>query len=302
MSKVTILDGSLVSEKLLQDDLKLLTNVYNSLGSIRRPKLAVITIGNDDASKVYIRNKQSLCENCNIIFLHLEYNNNVSREEIEQIIERLNEDSQIDGILIQQPFPEHLKGVEQKVVYYKDVDGFTSRNIANTLLSDNNINNLYACTPWGILRLLDYYNIDLTGKNVVILGRSNIVGKPLIGLLLQRNATVISCNSYTKNINELMEKADVLISAIGNPKFIKAKDITLRTQIIIDVGINRDTEGKLCGDVDYKDIVQYWNNVNDNIERYITPVPKGIGPMTVESLIHNIIIAYKNNLGDINHG
>ena len=302
MSKVTILDGSLVSEKLLQDDLKLLTNVYNSLGSIRRPKLAVITIGNDDASKVYIRNKQSLCENCNIIFLHLEYNNNVFREEIEQIIERLNEDSQIDGILIQQPFPEHLKGVEQKVVYYKDVDGFTSRNIANTLLSDNNINNLYACTPWGILRLLDYYNIDLTGKNVVILGRSNIVGKPLIGLLLQRNATVISCNSYTKNINELMEKADVLISAIGNPKFIKAKDITLRTQIIIDVGINRDTEGKLCGDVDYKDIVQYWNNVNDNIERYITPVPKGIGPMTVESLIHNIIIAYKNNLGDINHG
>lgn len=302
MSKVTILDGSLVSEKLLQDDLKLLTNVYNSLGSMRRPKLAVITIGNDDASKVYIRNKQSLCEKCNITFLHLEYNNNASREEIEQIIERLNEDSQIDGILIQQPFPDHLKGVEQKVVYYKDVDGFTSRNIANTLLSDNNINNLYACTPWGILRLLDYYNIDLTGKNVVILGRSNIVGKPLIGLLLQRNATVISCNSYTENINELIEKADVLISAIGNPKFIKAKDITFRTQIIIDVGINRDTEGKLCGDVDYKDIVQYWNNVNDNIERYITPVPKGIGPMTVESLIHNIIIAYKNNLGDMNHG
>ena len=301
MSKVEILNGTYVSDQLLQNDLKLLQNAYEAFNKIRRPKLVVLTIGNNDASNIYVRNKKNLCEKCNITFVHLQYNESVSFEEIKEVISKLNNDSSVDGILIQQPFPVTLKGIDQLIKSSKDVDGFTKLNIANTLLSDN-INNLYACTPYGILRLLNFYNIDLTGKNVLILGRSNIVGKPLIGLLLQKNATVISCNSYTQDISALLKNADVIISAIGKTKFLKSDMLSDKTEVIIDVGINRDETNKICGDVDFDDIKNYWENITDNKVRYITPVPKGIGPMTVESLVHNIIIAYKNNLGDTING
>ena len=174
------------------------------------------------------------------------------------------------------------------------MDGFTTYNLGNTLCNTEGDKSLYACTSYGITKFFDAYNIDITGKTVCIIGRSNIVGKPLIGLLLNKNATVISCNSYTENLKELTKNSDIIISAIGKAKYINSDFINDRTYAIIDVGMNRNEEGKLCGDVDFEDICSKWKDLNDNSTRYITPVPGGVGPMTVASLIHNIRISFSN--------
>lgn len=288
MGKITVLDGKKLAEQLLENEsIKLSQKVKN-----RQPKLVVITIGNDDASKVYIRNKEKACNKCNIIFEHKAFASEINIEEVTNYIQKINQDKNVDGIMVQQPVPNRFKNIEQLIVNEKDVDGFTTYNLGGTL---NQANHIPACTPSGIIKLLDYYNVNLEGKHVIILGRSNIVGKPLIGMLLNKNATVTSCNSYTKDLKEITKTADIIISSIGKPKFIDNSYITSKCECIIDVGINRDENGKLCGDIDYNNIIDFWSTLDDK-ERFITPVPGGIGPMTVYSLIKNVIDSYNNNI------
>ena len=297
MSNVVLLNGKEVSEKLINDYTYKVKYLYKNIPDInkRYPRLVVITVGQDEASKVYVRNKAKACEKCNITFDHIQIDNtDITVQQFKDILNTYNTNNTVDGILIQQPLPKQLQGIEQYINISKDVDGFTTYNIGSTLIPNNTSS--IACTPLGILHILDKYNLSVEGKHVVIIGRSNIVGKPLIGLLLNRNATVTSCNTYTTSIKEITKTADILITAIGKAKCIDTSYINNKTQIIIDVGINRDDNNKLCGDVNTQQIIDYWNSLEDNITRYITPVPKGVGPMTVESLIHNIVSQYEFNI------
>lgn len=289
MGNVVKLSGKKLVEELYETQCV----IYDS--QLRRPCLCVITIGNDDASKVYVKNKKQACERCNIKFIHKVFLDTDDINVVKEYISTLNYDDTIDGILVQQPVPDKFKGVEQLIDDNKDVDGFSTYNIGGTLTNRPHIS---ACTPSGIIDLFHYYNIDLCGKHVVIIGRSNIVGKPLIGMLLSKNATVTSCNSYTNNIKDITRTADIIISAMGKPKLLDADYLSSKCICVIDVGINRDENNKLCGDCDYDNIVACWNLLDDNIERYITPVPGGVGPMTVYSLIKNVNIAYSNHIVD----
>lgn len=293
MDDVVIMDGKKLSLKIKE----LEKNYIENNCSYRKPSLAVIEIGNNDASKIYLKNKEKACKEVGIDFILKHFEEDISRKELSNEIQKLNTNENIDGIFLQQPFPNHLKGIEQEILPEKDVDGFTLSNLGNTLY--NGRFQLNACTPQGIMYLLKEYNIPLQGKRVVILGRSNIVGKPLIGLLLAENATVISCNSYTQDLKEITLRADILISAMGKPKMIDANYISSSCFCIIDVGMNRDENNKLCGDVDSDGIIKFWNWTNYPVEtkkRYITLVPGGVGPMTVASLIRNVNIAYTRNL------
>lgn len=277
------MDGKTISEEIMSK----YTCVYNSV----KPKLVIVSVNTKGANGVYIKNKLKACELCDIETELSVKPENITREEMYDYIESLNKDKTVTGIIIQQPLPNHLKGVEQYIIPEKDVDGFTEVNIGKTLIG-NKEDDLIACTPKGIITLFDKYDINLSGKKVCILGRSNIVGKPLIGLLLQRNATIISCNSYTEEhiLKNLTTQSDIIISAIGKPKYIDSSFITGRCECIIDVGINRDENGKLCGDCDMESIEEYWN-IYGGIH-YITPVPGGVGPMTVASLIQNVYISF----------
>lgn len=293
MDNIVMMDGKKLSLKIKE----LEKNYIENNCGYRKPSLVVIEIGNNDASKVYLRNKEKACKEVGINFILKRYEEDISRKELSNEIQKLNSDSNIDGIFLQQPFPNHLRGIEQEILPEKDVDGFTLSNLGNTLYGDRF--QLNACTPQGILYLLKEYNIPLQGKHVVIVGRSNIVGKPLIGLLLQENATVTSCNSYTEELWNYTRQADIIISAIGKSKKIDANYISSKCFCIIDVGMNRDENNKLCGDVDFESIIKFWNWTNYPVEtkkRYITPVPGGVGPMTVASLIRNVNIAYTRNL------
>lgn len=286
---IKIINGKELSEQLLETQ-KL---NFASQFKLRQPHLVVITIGDNAASNIYVRNKKRACEKCGIEFEHIVFNASVERVVVENKILSLNKDNSIDGIIVQQPVPEHLSGVEQLIIAEKDVDGFTTYNLGGTL---NNCKYIPACTPNGIMEMFHFNNIDLCGKHIVILGRSNIVGKPLIGMLLSKNATVTSCNSYTQDLELITGTADILITAIGKPKFIHRDYLTAKCMCIIDVGINHDSNGKLCGDVDFENICNYWESISDDKDRYITPVPGGVGPMTVYSLIKNVNIAYSNNI------
>ena len=290
---VNLINGKELSKKLLDSCKEELVK----LNLTRRPKLVVITVGNDDASSVYVRNKERACENCGIEFENLRFDEEISRDELALAIAKLNNDDSVDGVMIQFPIPDHLKGIEQHIASNKDVDGFTLYNIGNTLYNNKNSLKLEACTPHGIVYMLEESNIDIEGKHVVVIGRSNIVGKPLIGLLLAKNATVTSCNSYTNDIKEITKQADILISAIGKAKYVDKSFISEKTKVIIDVGMNRDEEGKLCGDIDFNDVVEYWNTLEGDY--HITPVPGGVGPMTVASLIYNVVKSFKEkeNIG-----
>lgn len=284
------LDGKMLSNEILDTQHLVLDSC------LRRPKVVVISIGDDEASKIYLRNKQRACEKCDIIFEYVSFNASTDVEIICNYIKSLNKMNKVDGIMIQQPVPDKFKGLEQQISNFKDVDGFTTYNLGGTL---NNVEHILACTPSGILQMLHHYNIELKGKHIVILGRSNIVGKPLIGMLLNENATVTSCNSYTKNIQSITLNADILISAIGQPKLIDSNYITTKCTCIIDVGINRDENNKVCGDVNYDNIIKMWSDwekSGDKVERYITPVPGGVGPMTVASFVKNINLAYSRNI------
>ena len=276
----TIIDGKNLAKKIRQelkeecDELK--NNGIN-------PKLAVIMVGDDPASKVYVRNKSRACEEVGIEYEEFILKDETTQEKLIELIKKLNNDKIINGILLQSPIPKHLNINEafKAITYMKDVDGFTPSSVGKLCIGEDTF---ISCTPYGVMKMFEEYNIDLTGKDVVILGRSNIVGKPLIQCCLQKNATVTVCHSKTKNLAEHTKRADVVISAIGQSKFVK-EDMVKDGAVIIDVGINRGEDGKLTGDVDF-----------ENVEKkasYITPVPGGVGPMTIAMLMNNVIKATK---------
>ena len=246
------------------------------------PKLAVIMVGEDPASAVYVRNKSKACNEAGIEFEEFLLKEQTNMDELLNLIKELNNRNDIHGILLQSPIPKHLdiEKAFETIDYKKDVDGFTAINVGNLTL---NKPTFISCTPHGVIKILEKYNIELEGANAVILGRSNIVGKPLIQCLLNKNATVTVCHSKTKNIEEITKNADILISAIGKPKYVTA-DMIKDGAVVIDVGINR-TEDGIVGDVDFE-------NVKEKAS-YITPVPGGVGPMTIAMLIHNVVKAAK---------
>lgn len=243
--------------------------------------LAVIQVGNDPASSVYVRNKKKACEYIGIRSLSYELPEETTEEELLALIQKLNQDTSVHGILVQLPVPKHI--VEDHIIKAidprKDVDGFHPMNVGALTIGERGF---VSCTPAGIIQLLKRSDIDIEGKNCVVIGRSNIVGKPMALLMLRENATVTIAHSRTKNLKELCKTADILIVAIGKPKFITAEYVK-EGAVVIDVGIHRNAENKLCGDVDYEDVASH--------TAAITPVPGGVGPMTIAMLMHNCVEA-----------
>lgn len=250
-------------------------------------KLAVIMVGEDPASKVYVRNKSKACEDVGIEYEEYLLDVNTTQKELIELIEKLNNDKTINGILLQSPIPSNLDVNEafRTISPQKDVDGFNPVNVGKLVLNQDTF---VSCTPYGIMKMFEEYDIDLTGKNVVILGRSNIVGKPLIHCCLNKNATVTSCHSKTQNIAQKAKEADVLISAIGKANFVTA-DMVKDGAVVIDVGINRLDNGKITGDVNFESVKEKAS--------YITPVPGGVGPMTIAMLMNNVIKATRRQNG-----
>ena len=275
-----IIDGKNLAKKI-RNNLKVECDKLKEKGII--PKLAVIMVGDNPASKVYVKNKSIACNEVGIEYKEYLLDANIKQENLLDLIKNLNNDETVNGILLQSPIPEHLNINEafKAITYLKDVDGFTPSSVGKLCIGEDTF---VSCTPLGVIKMFEEYNIDLNGKDVVILGRSNIVGRPLIQCCLQKNATVTVCHSKTKSLEEHTKRADVIISAIGKPKFVTA-DMVKNNVVIIDVGINRDENGKLVGDVDF-----------ENVEKkasYITPVPGGVGPMTIAMLMNNVIKATK---------
>jgi methylenetetrahydrofolate dehydrogenase (NADP+)/methenyltetrahydrofolate cyclohydrolase len=271
-----LLDGKVVKKEVLEQIKKELVNIERPLG------LAVIQVGEDEASKVYVRQKAKMAEELGFNFQHIQGPENVEETELLRKIDELNEDDTVDGILVQMPIPKHLNPsvIQNRINYLKDVDGLTDLN-AGCLV--HNKESLVPCTPQGIIELLQYYNIELKGKNVTIIGRSDLVGKPLASLMTNNDATVTLCHSKTKNLNLYTKHADILIVAVGKAKLIKEDQIK-KGAVIVDVGINRQEDGSLCGDVDFE-------QVKDKAS-YITPVPGGVGQMTVACLAKNTYKAF----------
>mgnify|MGYP000277704593 FL=1 len=275
-----ILDGKAISKKV-REELKIKAEELKQKNIV--PKLAVIMVGDDPSSKIYVRNKSKACEEVGIEFEEYLLGENIKNEELLNLIEELNNREDIHGILLQSPIPKHLdiNLAFRTIKPEKDVDGFHPVNIGKLSLNQECF---VSCTPFGIMRMLAEYNIDIEGKHAVIIGRSNIVGKPMIQCMLNKHATVTVCHSKTKNLSEITKQADILVAAIGKPKFI-TEDMVKDGAVVIDVGINRNEEGKVCGDVDFE-------NVSKKAS-YITPVPGGVGPMTIAMLMNNIIKAAK---------
>lgn len=248
----------------------------------RIPKLAVILVGHDQASQTYVRNKEKACQYVGMESMMIYHEASIDENTLLQDIQRLNEDDRVDGILVQLPLPEHIDEVKvlEAIRPDKDVDGFHPENVAKLFLGQNS---LVPCTPKGMMVLLDEIHYDLTGKEVVVVGRSHIVGKPVAMLCLQKNATVTMAHSKTQNLKEVCQRADVLIVAIGKAKMINSEYVKPGA-VVLDVGINRDENNKLCGDVDFED-------VKDKVYA-ITPVPGGIGPMTITILLKNTLEAF----------
>lgn len=282
-----IIDGKELAKKI-RADLKIECNELNKKGI--KSKLAVIMVGEDSASKVYVRNKSKACENVGIEYEEYLLENKISQKELIDLIKKLNKDETINGILLQSPIPANLDINEafRTIIPEKDVDGFNPINVGKLVLNQDTF---VSCTPYGIMKMFEEYNIDLTGKNVVILGRSNIVGKPLIHCCLNKNATITTCHSKTQNIKEITKNADILISAIGKANFV-TEDMVKENSIVIDVGINRLENGKITGDVDFERVKEKAS--------YITPVPGGVGPMTIAMLMNNVIKATRrqNRMND----
>lgn len=275
-----IIDGKELAKHIreeLKEEVKELKNaeIY--------PKLAVIMVGDDPASKVYVRNKSRACEDVGIEYEEYLLPAKTTREELLELIEKLNNDERVHGILVQSPLPEGLDANEafRTILPKKDVDGFHPVNVGKLSLNQDCF---VSCTPYGIIKMLEAYNVPIEGANAVIIGRSNIVGKPLAQCLLNKNATVTICHSKTKNLKEITKKADILIAAIGKPKFV-TEDMVKEDATVIDVGINRNEEGKLVGDTDFE-------NIKEKVS-FITPVPGGVGPMTIAMLMYNVVKAAK---------
>ena len=248
------------------------------------PKLAVIMVGDDKASKVYVKNKSKACEEIGIEYEEFLMDADTTMEKLLGLIDDLNNRQDIHGILLQSPIPKNLdiNQAFNKIDYRKDVDGFHPINVGKLTIGEDCF---ISCTPYGVTKMLEAYDIDVQGKNVVIIGRSNIVGKPLIQCMLKKNGTVTVCHSKTQNIKDITKNADILIAALGKAKFV-TEDMVKDGAVIIDVGINRNEDGKLVGDVDF-----------ENVEKkasYITPVPGGVGPMTIAMLMTNVVKAAKD--------
>lgn len=280
-----IIDGKAVAKKIRKE---LKKEVEELKTKEITPKLAVIMVGDNSASQVYVRNKSKACEKAGIEFEEFLFDNDTTEEKLLDTIDMLNNDESVHGILLQSPVPKHIniQKAFEKISPKKDVDGFNAVNVGKLSIGQDAF---ISCTPYGIIKMLEEYNIETEGKHTVILGRSNIVGKPMIQCMLNKNATVTVCHSRTKNIAEITRNADILIAAIGKPKFV-TEDMVKDDVVVIDVGINRMEDGTLCGDVDFE-------NVSKKAS-YITPVPGGVGPMTIAMLIYNVVKAAKNTLKD----
>ena len=254
------------------------------------PGLAVVIVGDDPASRVYVNNKKKACEAVGFVSEEYALPAETTQEELLALVETLNNKPDINGILVQLPLPKHLddKAVIAAINPKKDVDAFHAVNVGKIMLGEYDF---LPCTPAGVMEMLHSYQIPVEGKECVVIGRSNIVGKPMGMLLLHENGTVTICHSRTKNLAEVCRRADILVAAVGIPKFVKA-DMVKEGAVVIDVGMDRDENGKLCGDVDFE-------NVKEKCS-FITPVPGGVGPMTIATLMKNTLKACKlqNNIAD----
>lgn len=252
------------------------------------PGLAVVIVGDDPASRVYVNNKKKACELVGFKSEEYALPAETTQEELLELVNTLNNKDDINGILVQLPLPKHLddKAVIAAISPQKDVDAFHAVNVGKIMLGEYDF---LPCTPSGVMEMLHSYNIEVSGKNCVVIGRSNIVGKPMAMLLLHENGTVTICHSRTKNLTAITKQADILVAAVGRPKFVTA-DMVKEGAVVIDVGMDRDENGKLCGDVDFE-------NVKDKCS-YITPVPGGVGPMTIATLMKNTLKAARiqNNI------
>lgn len=278
------IDGKAFSQVILEKIKEEHNQLKEKYG--KQAGLAVVIVGNNPASQVYVRNKMKACENVGFYSENIELDENISEEELLQEINKLNKNDRINGILVQLPLPSHINELKiiDRISPEKDVDGFHVANIGKMVIGDET--GFLSCTPYGIMQLLEEYKIEIAGKDAVIIGRSNIVGKPMALMLIQKGATVQVCNSRTKDLRKKLNDADIIIVAAGVPKLLKKEDVK-EGAVVIDVGINR-VDGKICGDVDYEEVAEKAS--------YITPVPGGVGPMTIASLIKNTFKSYKNSL------
>ena len=276
MSEPLIIDGKTVAASVHAKSIEQIAEIKEKYGTV--PGLAVILVGENPASQVYVGTKVKKCAELGIYSEKIVLPENTTQEELLAVIDRLNKDPKIHGILVQSPPPKQIN--EEEVVLAidpaKDVDCFHPFNAGKLFLGDTT--GFMPCTPYGVMKLLEYYNIEIAGKNAVVVGRSNIVGRPMSQMLLTADATVTVCHSRTKNLAEITKTADILICAAGKAGLIK-KDMVKEGAVVIDVGMNRDENGKLCGDVDFAGVSE--------VASFITPVPGGVGPMTICSLMVN---------------
>lgn len=278
-----IIDGKKVSEHIRAEIGEGVEKLKAETGIT--PGLAAVLVGEDPASEIYVRNKRKACANAGMYSEEHKLPAETTEQELLNLVDRLNNDPKIHGILVQLPLPDHINETKilRAVIPHKDIDGFHPYNVG--LLVEGNPR-FISCTPHGIIKMLEFYDIDITGKEAVIVGRSNIVGKPVSMLLLHRHATVTVCHSRTKPLDEVTRRADILVAAIGRANFITA-DMVKEGAVVIDVGINRNEEGKLTGDVDFEAVSQKAS--------YITPVPGGVGPMTISMLLWNTLESAKGS-------
>ena len=274
---MTLIDGKAVSAAVKERIRKEIEEKNLEIG------LAVVIVGNDQASRVYVNNKKKACEICGIKSYEYALPEETTEYQLLKLIDDLNNDSRVNGILVQLPLPEHIN--EKEVIGYispeKDVDAFNAVNVGKIMIGNYSF---LPCTPAGVMELIHSTGTEISGKECVVIGRSNIVGKPMAMLLLHENATVTICHSKTANLKEVCARADILVSAVGRAGFVTA-DMVKAGAVVIDVGMNRNAEGKLCGDVDFE-------NVKDKCS-FITPVPGGVGPMTIAMLMENTLRAKK---------
>ncbi|MCI6824848.1 MAG: bifunctional methylenetetrahydrofolate dehydrogenase/methenyltetrahydrofolate cyclohydrolase FolD [Ruminococcus bromii] len=281
-----IIDGKKVSAEVKEEVRQQTLKLKETHGIT--PGLAVVIVGDDPASRVYVNNKKKACELVGFKSEEYALPAETTQQELLNLVETLNNKDDINGILVQLPLPKHLddKAVIAAINPKKDVDAFHAVNVGKIMLGEYDF---LPCTPAGVMEMLHSYNIEVSGKNCVVIGRSNIVGKPMAMLLLHENGTVTICHSRTRDLAEVTKQADILVAAVGRPKFVTA-DMVKDGAVVIDVGMDRDENGKLCGDVDFE-------NVKDKCS-YITPVPGGVGPMTIATLMKNTLKAAKiqNNI------
>ena len=279
-----IIDGKAVSAQVKEEIKQEVSQLKENGVEIG---LAVVIVGDDPASQVYVRNKEKACEFVGFNSYKYALPAETTEEELLALIDKLNNDDKVDGILVQLPLPKHLddKLIINNIRPYKDVDAFHPVNVGHIMVGDYSF---LPCTPAGVMKLIDSTGVDVAGKECVVIGRSNIVGKPQAMLLLHRSGTVTVCHSKTKNLKEVCSRADILVAAVGRAKMITA-DYIKEGAVVIDVGMNRDENGKLCGDVDFEDC--------KDKAGYITPVPGGVGPMTIAMLMQNTLTAGKMHKG-----